>query len=179
MNLELKIRERGFTLVELLVVVAIISGLAGIFVPKFLNYSNFQELQNAAADLHSQVRLAQNNAQSGVICSKNISSSTWYLKFESDSSYKIETTCVGSNVEAGTPTPTPPQSTSYKMNEGIKIASIDLVAGSSTCSTQGSEVAGFGVSFSSISGAVRLISGSPGCPVNNSTSRMVINLASS
>ncbi|GEM_PF-1331268 len=170
---------KGFTLVELMVVVAIVAGLAGMVIPKFLNYNRSQELESSASDLQSAVRKTQNNAGSGVVCSANKSSGTWYLKFISDNSYKIETACANSNVEAGTPTPTPPQSLSYQFKEGIKVESIDIITGSSTCTTEGRDASGFGIEFTTITGAGKLLSGDVSCPVNESlTSRMTVKLTS-
>ena len=144
------LNSKGFTLVELLVVVAIISGLAGFFVPKFINYSEFRELQNAASDLQSAVRLAQNNAQTGVVCLGGISAKNWYLYFSGADTYRLETVCIGPTPEAGTPTPTPPVSTLYKFPAGVSIDIIEL----NSCAGIDLKDPGLKVIFSNISGVL-------------------------
>lgn len=169
--------SRGFTLVELLVVVAIISGLAGVFVPKFLNYSGFQELQNAAANLQSTVRLAQSNAQAGTVCMTGTSADNWYLKFSGSNTYLLETVCAGPTPGEGTPTPTPPASTAYKFPAGVSIDRIEL----NSCPDIDLKDSEIKIIFSNISGAVKFeVSGSNvGCGSSSYANTLTIKLKSS
>lgn len=59
---------RGFTLLELLVVISIIAILTVVAVPSFNQYSQSQKLNEAANNLQSVLRQAQNNAQAGTVC---------------------------------------------------------------------------------------------------------------
>lgn len=54
--------NRGFTLVEMAVVVSIIGILFAIGVPSYLTYRRSQELQGAASNIASQIRLARATA---------------------------------------------------------------------------------------------------------------------
>ena len=54
--------SRGFSLVELAVVVTIAGLLFAIGVPNYLTYRRSQELQGAASNIASQIRLARANA---------------------------------------------------------------------------------------------------------------------
>ncbi|PIT90709.1 MAG: hypothetical protein COU22_00715 [Candidatus Komeilibacteria bacterium CG10_big_fil_rev_8_21_14_0_10_41_13] len=53
------IRFKGFSLVELITVVAIIGILASLTYPSFNNYTQNQELKNSAKELLSNLKLAQ------------------------------------------------------------------------------------------------------------------------
>ena len=54
--------NRGFSLVELAVVVVVMGLLFGIGVPSFLTYRRSHELQGAAENIASQLRLARSTA---------------------------------------------------------------------------------------------------------------------
>lgn len=142
---------RGFTLIELLIVIAIMATLVGVFVPRFLTYSKYQDLQDAVADLQTNIRSAQNNATSGFKCTGNTAADNWYLYFSGSDTYRVETICAGPTPEAGTPTPTPPVSTVYKFPAGVSIDLIEL----DSCTGIDLKDSGLKVVFSSISGAVK------------------------
>lgn len=61
------INSDGISLLELLIVISIVSLLAVLSIPNFFNFGKSEELKASALNLKSYLRLAQNNALSGVI----------------------------------------------------------------------------------------------------------------
>lgn len=112
-------RYRGFTFVELLVVVALISMTTAYLVPKFANFGSKQRLNEIAEKLQSDLRSAQNNAVSGVQCRDgngtiiSTNSGGWTVRFVKESenyAYKIYQNCpdlLAKVASLGTPIPTP------------------------------------------------------------------------
>lgn len=92
---------RGFTLLELVVSIAILSVILTITVPFFRDFRANQELEQTAKTLVTDLRLAQSKAFAGV---KDCGASTeiltgWLVSF-SLSSYTITVRC-GSTIGAG------------------------------------------------------------------------------
>jgi type IV fimbrial biogenesis protein FimT len=52
-------KQSGFTIVELLVVIAVLGGLMAIATPNYLEYLPKARLKNAARDLYSELQLAK------------------------------------------------------------------------------------------------------------------------
>lgn len=91
---------RGFTLIELLVVIAIMAILTIIAVPSYNDYSRNQKLNDAASQLQSVLRQAQNNAQTGTVCQITGGTSKavyWYVDLNSapgsNSAYSLSPKC--------------------------------------------------------------------------------------
>ncbi len=85
---ERSLHERGFTLVELLVVVAIMA-LAGTYT--LSNYGSFgedQKLKNAVLDIQSQLRLAQTNATANVKCNTQYGA-LWQVEFPNTTTMQL------------------------------------------------------------------------------------------
>lgn len=57
--------SRGFSLIELLVVISILGLLAGLGIASFSSFNRASQLSNAASQLRSDIRLAQSRALSG------------------------------------------------------------------------------------------------------------------
>lgn len=155
---------RGFTLIELMVVIAIIAVLVVIAVPSYTQYNNNQTLNEAANQMQTVIRQAQNNAQTGTVCkiSGGTSKATnWYVDISEDSSgtlplntyYSFSPTCE-SGIQAAQQTTFP---------KGVSITDI-LFRDSPTdtgCSPLNAQVI-----FSNISSGITLLdkAGAIGCP---------------
>lgn len=143
----------GFTLIELLVVIGVIALVTIIAIPNIQNIRNEQNLSAAVSELQSKIRIAQNNATSGVKCTQTGQPpASWYFA-----------------TDATNPT------TKYVIaGAGCsnQIITTDLSAFGVVMDkiNDCSPTSGFGVSFANISGAVSFTSPS-GC--TNSTSMMI------
>lgn len=75
----------GFTLVELLIVIAVIGILAASSIPVFSSYTSSQRLSQTAKNVKNDLRSAQNRAISGV------EGKAWGMSFNGSNSYTIFT----------------------------------------------------------------------------------------
>lgn len=64
----LKSVNKGFTLIEILIAVAIIGLISAISIPGFRNFNQGQELDSVKSRLYDDLRLAQSKANSSVVC---------------------------------------------------------------------------------------------------------------
>lgn len=86
---------RGFTLIELMVVIVIISILVVLGVPSYTAYNNNQKLTEATSQLQSVLRQAQNNAQTGTQCkvgANTYKALTWGVDLNSNK-YTVSALC--------------------------------------------------------------------------------------
>ncbi len=82
-----QITAKGFTMVELLVVVSIIAIMTGALIPSFSAYTRNQELRQAQEQIVNDLYNVQNNAMSGKKGNNSSSVVThWGLKFVANSS---------------------------------------------------------------------------------------------
>lgn len=78
----MKFSARGFTLVELLVALAILA-IVGVFsLANFRSFGEENNLKNASLEMQTNLRLAQANASSGVKC-QNQTNLGWLMEFPS------------------------------------------------------------------------------------------------
>lgn len=166
-------KVRGFTLLELIVVISILAILSVIAIPPILQYNTNQTLQNAAADLQQSLRTTQSNALSGVVCTdnpSNLASSRWSLVFTdptiSPPSYQIQATCI-----TPTPSPYPVATLSTKtLPAGVEVFEMWV---NIRCVNP---PPGNGVSFSSISGKVNFITIPGDCGTLTTSQKMWVGL---
>ncbi|MCL5783890.1 MAG: prepilin-type N-terminal cleavage/methylation domain-containing protein [Patescibacteria group bacterium] len=84
---------RGFTLLEILAVVALMASLLVFVLPQLTQFNKIQGLQQGASQLQSDLREVQNNAISGVLCPDSTKASDWYLEFKNNNYYYLKPTC--------------------------------------------------------------------------------------
>lgn len=72
-------QQKGFTLVELLLVVSLIAVMSSFLIPGFSNYINTQNIRQAQESIKSDLRTVQNKALTGVSSSDPLVS-YWGLK---------------------------------------------------------------------------------------------------
>lgn len=93
-DLGLPTGRQGFTLLELLVAIAIASIALGLAIPSYRTFQARQELTQTAKTLETNLRSAQNQAFSGAKNCGNASLTLtgWYVTFQSDA-YTINARC--------------------------------------------------------------------------------------
>jgi prepilin-type N-terminal cleavage/methylation domain-containing protein len=110
---------KGFTLIELLIVIAMLSLIMVVVMPNIRNIRDQQSLNSAVAEFQSHIRLAQNNALSGVKCNSSTKGATeWHLTLTATNSYKIEASCI----EGTSPTKT------YTLSSGVAVEKVNNCA---------------------------------------------------
>lgn len=91
---------KGFTLIELLVVMAITILVGTLMVPKFLQFKDFQDLQDAASKMQTAIKLTQANAFSSYNCGDSFNpaqkTTDWRINV-SQTSYKVLPNCPDGN----------------------------------------------------------------------------------
>jgi prepilin-type N-terminal cleavage/methylation domain-containing protein len=92
----MKLSARGFTLVELLVVISVMAVLTVIAIANFSNFKQDQALKGAAGYLQSQLRTTQTNASTGFKCN-NKTANYWKSTLSETSfgsgKYQLQTLC--------------------------------------------------------------------------------------
>lgn len=90
--------KRGFTLVEVLISIAMLALIATIALPNFRRFNEDQTLKNTTANLISSLKTAQNNAQTGVKCPDGVSTpQSWSVIITgtaSSLSYYLQESCL-------------------------------------------------------------------------------------
>ncbi len=93
--------DRGFTLIEILVAIAIISIVTVTVVPNLRKFNSDQELSNDTNKLIQTLRQAQSNAQSGLKCLRSptaTASANWMVGATNSATFYIQPTCNDANL---------------------------------------------------------------------------------
>lgn len=133
---------RGFTLIEVLIVIVIISILTGVLIANFNNFISQRAFQNDAEEMLANIRLIQNNVLTGVNdCADSPPYTTWsgwYIKVDEGmpggtTSYKTAELCYDPN----TSTYQAKHLIETKFSEGVEITK--FLSGGGVCpgSTEG------------------------------------------
>jgi len=98
-----KLQKKGYTLIELLITLAIMSILFGLGFISFRNYSRIQVLRSFTRKIRSDLSLAREKAISGekpidVECNGTNRLDGYYLRVTADQSYVVEAVCSGGTV---------------------------------------------------------------------------------
>lgn len=95
--------QKGFTLIETIVVFAVISILSTIAVASFVDYNKTQNVQTAYSELSATLALARSRALSQVkpqqCASPLILNGYKVILYISDNTYKLYATCSGTDYE--------------------------------------------------------------------------------
>jgi len=155
---------KGFTLVEILVVIAIMTIIGVLAYANFSNLKSDRDLKSAASDVQSFLRLAQSNSTARVRCGEDTTGSgaNWLVEFRTNK-INADLKCQ----IASFPPPDPTLHKTLTISNGI---TIDSIIGDSSC------VAGFPVilTFAPLYGDVSFSdTGVPNC---NTSSKLTINL---
>lgn len=129
--------DSGFTLVEIIVAVAILSLAAVVAVPNFNKFNQDQTLSLATGELITTLRQAEANAQSGVKCGDNNGnpSVNWYISFSGlGDYYELKATCQ-----------TDPILTTYLK----KTIALNTITVSTVCSDNSTPLSGVFLTFNS------------------------------
>src|SRR3990167_3337050 len=97
----LKLHSRGFTMIELLVVMSVIIFISSAGVASFSGFNDTQKLQNATFDVSSLLQTAKSEAQSQVkpsstICSGSLESYKVKFPINNPHAYNLAVKCSGS-----------------------------------------------------------------------------------
>jgi Tfp pilus assembly protein FimT len=166
-SLKFKVKSLGFTLIELMIVVAFITLIGVMAVPNIKSYGTNQKLKNAALQLQLDIRTAQNNASSGLKCGalEDKTALEWRTIFGTDTTtYQVLALCIDNSTES-TVTKTIPG--------GVTIKQIDFYADTIQCTP--SQNAGKMIKFANISSKVDF----EGVPAGCNPKSMVITLQTS
>lgn len=134
----------GFTLVEVLVAIAIMAFVAAVAIPGIRNLSSDQDLDNDSSNLKNMLRTAHSSAGSNIKCASGQPSTSWRVRLTA-STFELYSTCnISGNETLSTKT----------FSSGISILS-------TSCTTLPAEII-----FSGKTTSYTCASGTPGATFN-------------
>lgn len=108
--------KHGFTLIEILVVVSLLSIAAVMVVPNLRKFNEDQELESSANSLKEALRIAQSSSISGIKCS-SLPSSNWRVSLLQNQ-FNISALCKDPTT-LDLPSPEPRSTTSFPSGVAI------------------------------------------------------------
>lgn len=101
-----KKNQKGFTLIELIVVIVLITVLVGIAIPSFLTFNNSQALQTAALGVETTLQQAKSEAESEVNPCKSfpLSLTGYQVSITSATTYELDVVCTNTSTNTRTTT---------------------------------------------------------------------------
>jgi prepilin-type N-terminal cleavage/methylation domain-containing protein len=139
----IKSTNRGFTLIEILITIGIITLIAAVVLPNLRNFNQQEGLNIAKASLFDDLRLAKSKADSGVICPGAPISITSLqiahgIELRRDG-YFIKYQCINdtSSPPIFYPTPNPATYKPYPVSTSVQMTSIRNTSGTFVCTLTG------------------------------------------
>ena len=80
---------KGFTLVEMLVVISIMALIGVVALANYQSFGEDQKLKNDSLNIQSQLRTAQTNATTNLKCNTQ-SSATWQVEFQNSTTLNLK-----------------------------------------------------------------------------------------
>lgn len=152
----LKFNASGFTLVELMIVIAIISVASIVVLPNIKNIKDEQNLTSAAVEMQTYLRSAQANAASGFGTCSNRQNLGWEVVFTSINNYQIKSICPGIPGPKYPPDPIETQTKSVELAPlSLSISTNDTGANCTFGSLSSSNV--LKITFDNITGTVNFV----------------------
>lgn len=155
---------RGFTLVELLVVMAITAILGTVVFVNFKDFTQDQVLNKATGQIQTYLRLAQANATAGVLCN-NQGGADWRINFKDKTSINLE--CSINNFANIV-------SSKTLTLENVQIDSVASPTCAATCSN--SSCLPLFVTYSKLDGSVKIKSDVEQTSCLNTSNQVLINI---